>query len=87
MWRVVVGLVGLACLGTGGCGGSPDSASLVVVVLPQGGGVQHGVVWSNTVDVPDLTLVAIDGSRLVVVGTIDARCHPQGWEERMAWRP
>ena len=72
-------VVGLACLCTVGCGGSPDSASLgaAVVTETSANTFTHGRV-------PDLTLVAMDGSRLIVVGTVDARCHPQSREPQVA---
>jgi hypothetical protein len=69
--RVPIGVV-LACLCTWGCSGSPDSAPLAVGVV-----TETSANTFTTGRIPDLTLVAMDGSRLVVVGTLDARCHPQ----------
>jgi hypothetical protein len=74
--RVVVGVVGLACLFLGGCGGSAAVETAVV------SGASTNTFTTGRV--PDLTLVAMDGSRLVVVATLDARCHPQGWEPQAA---
>jgi hypothetical protein len=67
--RVVVGFVGLACLFSASCGGSAD-----VVTETSTETSTNTITYGR---VPDLTLVAMDGSRLIVVGTLDARCHPQ----------
>jgi hypothetical protein len=64
-------------------GSSPDSATLAVPVLPEGFAIQDVVVLSNSVDVPAMTVLAMDGSRLVVVEMIDARGHPQGLEAQV----
>ncbi len=76
----VPGVLGSSVVGEG----SPASDAAVTGWWPYTDKLLSVAATSSRVTVPDLTLVALDGSRLIVVETVDARCHPKEREPQVA---